>query len=89
STVEAGSETPLTATGTYDVAPLTEDITASATWVSSVPANATVAAGIVTGVAAGAANITASVGSVTSPAHAVTVTAAPCVNLCPSLSPAR
>lgn len=77
STVVEGEEITLTATGTYNLAPLTEDVTATATWTSGTEANATVAAGVVTGVAAGSSNITAAVGSVTSPAHAVTVTAAP------------
>lgn len=76
-TVEEGQTITLVATGTYDVAPLTQDITATATWTSSVPADATVAAGVVTGVAAGSTDITASVGSIVSPAHAVAVTAAP------------
>lgn len=75
-TAAVGATSQLTATGTYNVAPLTEDVTSSATWVSSVPGNATVAAGLVTGVAAGSTNITAAVGAVTSAPTAFTVTAA-------------
>lgn len=78
STVEVGGEITLIATGTYDVAPLTEDVTATATWVSSFPEHATVAAGVVTGVqAASGTAITAAVGAITSPEYPVTVAAAP------------
>lgn len=67
----------LTATGTYDDES-TEDVTATATWESSDELVAVVDAGLVTGVANGSADITASVGDITSPAVAVTVeTAAP------------
>lgn len=75
-TAAVGGTSQLTATGTYNVAPLTEDITASATWVSGTPANATVAAGLVTGVAVGTSAITASVGAVSSTPTTFTVTAA-------------
>lgn len=73
-TADVGSTSQLTATGTYDVEPLTEDITATATWVSATPANATVAAGLVTGVAAGTSAITAGVGEVVSAPATFTVT---------------
>jgi len=72
-----GATSQLTATGTYDIAPLTEDITSTATWVSATPANATVAAGLVTAVAAGTSAITASVGAVSSAPATFTVSAAP------------
>lgn len=75
-TCAVGATSQLTATGTYDVAPLTEDITATATWTSSTPATATVGQGLVGGVAAGSSNITASVGAVASTPLAFTVTAA-------------
>jgi len=71
-TVDVGSTTNLTATGTYDDES-TEDLTATATWASSDEEVATVDAGVVTGVAAGSANITATDGDVTSPAFAVTI----------------
>lgn len=73
-TVAEGATINLTATANYNVAPLTQDVTATATWTSGTPANATVAAGVVTGVAAGSSNITAAFGGQTSTAHAVTVT---------------
>ena len=76
-TAAVGATSQLTATGTYNVAPLTEDLTSSAVWVSDTTANATVAAGLVTGVAAGTSSITASIGEVTSAPTTFTVTAAP------------
>lgn len=75
-TAAVGATSQLTATGTYNIAPLTEDITATATWASSDTTKATVAAGLVTGVAVGSSNITASLDGVTSPADPFTVTAA-------------
>lgn len=71
--VATGDTTQLTATGTYDD-DSTADLTSTAVWVSSDETKATVAAGLVTGVAAGSSNITAAVDSVTSPAASVTVT---------------
>lgn len=62
----------LVATGTYDDES-TEDVTASVNWESSDELVAVVDAGLVTGVANGSADITASVGGITSPAVAVTV----------------
>lgn len=51
-----------------------EDVSATATWVSSDPTKATVsAAGLVTGVAAGSTNITAAFDGVTSSNYAITV----------------
>ena len=70
-----GSTSQLVATGTYNVAPLTEDITDSATWASSDTDVATVAAGLVTGVAEGSSNVTASVGEISSSPAAFSVTA--------------
>jgi uncharacterized protein YjdB len=57
--VDVGATLALVATGTYSDGSK-KDITASATWASSLPANATVsAAGVVTGVKEGSATITA------------------------------
>jgi len=56
----------------------TQNVTSTATWISATPANTTVsAAGLVTGVAAGSATITAAQDGVTSPGVTVTVTTAP------------
>jgi len=50
----------MTVTGTYSAAPITADLTSASTFLSSAPGFATVsAAGLVTGVAAGSATITA------------------------------
>jgi hypothetical protein len=76
-TATVGGTQSLTATGTYATAPTTANITSSATWVSSAPAVATVAAGVVTAVSAGSANITAALDGITSPAFPFTVTAIP------------
>jgi uncharacterized protein YjdB len=56
--VLAGSDVSFTATGRYSDG-TTQDFTSSATWDSSEPTFATVAAGVAHGVAAGDANITA------------------------------
>ena len=72
-TVTAGSTLQLTATGTYSDN-TTSDLTGTATWSSSSTSVATVNAGLVTGVAAGSATITAAVGSV-SATSAITVKA--------------
>ncbi len=66
----------LTATGTYDDAS-TADVTASAVWTSSDDLVATVAAGLVTGVAAGNATITASIGEIEAQQAVVIEAAAP------------
>lgn len=76
-TAVAGGTQQLTATGTYATAPTTADLTASATWVSSDTAVATVSAGLVTAVAAGTTSITAAQDSITSPGFPFTVTATP------------
>lgn len=77
--VAAGLTTQLTATGTYTDGS-TADVTNDATWASDTPSVATVSdasgsKGLVTGVAQGAATVSASVGSV-SGSSSVTVTAA-------------
>jgi hypothetical protein len=66
-----------TATGTYSDSS-TKNITASVTWASSKTGIATIGAstGLLTGVAAGATQITATLGSVVSPNDALTVTTA-------------
>jgi len=74
-TVVEGATVDLTATGTYDDES-TEDLTADATWTSSDDEVATVEEGIVTGVAEGTAQITASFDGVDSDPFDVTVTAA-------------
>ena len=72
-TVAATEIGALVATATYDDAS-TEDVTAAASWSSSDPTKATVSAGFVTGIAAGASTVTASYGGQTDTC-AVTVTA--------------
>ena len=62
-----GSTTQFTATGTYSDGS-TQNITASVTWASSGSNIATVSGGVVTGVSDGLANITASLGGITSAA---------------------
>lgn len=69
------STVQLVATGTYDDAS-TADVTAQATWSSGDEGVATVNAGLVTGVSAGAATITATIDSV-SGTQEITVAAAP------------
>ena len=65
----AGHTAQLTATTNWG-----EDVSSSATWASSTPAKATVSStGLVTGVAAGSTNITATFDGVTSANFAVTV----------------
>lgn len=80
STTVAGVATVTAAGGAGHTSQLTaltswgEDVTASATWVSSTPAKATVSStGLVTGVAAGSTNITASFDGVASSNFAITV----------------
>jgi hypothetical protein len=75
--ITIGATQPFTATGHYSDSS-TQNLTSSATWSSSVPADATIAVGLAKGVAAGSTNITASVGTMTSsPAAVLAVTAAP------------
>jgi Galactose oxidase, central domain/Bacterial Ig-like domain (group 2)/Kelch motif len=62
-TAVVGADEQLHATGTYSDG-TQKDLTASATWTSSLAAVATVTSGLVTGVAAGAATISASDGGV-------------------------
>jgi Flp pilus assembly secretin CpaC/tetratricopeptide (TPR) repeat protein len=65
----------LIATGTFSDG-TTQNITSSASWTSSNTGIAAVGAGLVRGVAAGSAQITAAIGGITSPAAALTVTSA-------------
>jgi len=72
-TIAALATQQFTATGMYTDSS-TANLTSSATWVSSDPTKATIAAGgLATGVAAGTSNITAQSGAVTSPAAVLTV----------------
>lgn len=80
STTVSGTATVTAASGAGHTSQLTavtswgEDVTSSATWVSSAPAKATVSSsGLVTGVAAGSTNITASFDGVVSSNYAITV----------------
>ena len=77
--VNIGATVQLTATGTYSDA-MTADLTATATWSSATPATATVsAAGLVTGVAAGTVEITATSGAVVGAAVVTVVIPPPTV----------
>jgi hypothetical protein len=67
-----GNTQQLTATGTYNDN-TTKDITSTSTWATTNSSAATVSAGLVSGVAAGSANITASLSSITSNSVPVTV----------------
>ncbi len=74
--IAAGLTQQFTATGTYSDG-TTLNITSSVTWNSATPSIATiVSGGLATGIAAGTTNITATLGSVTSPTNTLTVTAA-------------
>jgi hypothetical protein len=75
----AGTDASLTATGTYSD-DSTADITATATWTTDDGAVATVAVGVVSGVAPGTATITAAVGTIEGTAE-VEVTDATLVSL--------
>ena len=80
-----GATQQFTATGTYSDK-TTGDVTATANWASSTAATATIVtgatnAGLATGVAGGSTNITASVGTITSPAIALTVSPATLVTI--------
>jgi uncharacterized protein YjdB len=73
----AGASQQLVATGTYSDA-TTRDITTATTWLSSAPAIATVSnaansRGLLTALASGSANVTATFQGITSPADAITV----------------
>ncbi|HEV2114074.1 MAG TPA: Ig-like domain-containing protein, partial [Terriglobales bacterium] len=63
-TLNAGQQQQFTATGTYNAAPMTQDVTASAAWTSDNTAVATVnmSTGLASALAGGTANITATVG---------------------------
>ncbi len=75
----AGTTQQLTATGTFTDGS-TQDLTASATWSSDTNPVATVKIGLVTGVTAGTANVSAASGSV-SGSTLITVTAAQLVSI--------
>jgi len=71
--LKVGATQQFTATGTFSDAS-TADISATVTWTSGTPATATISAtGLATGVAAGTTQITAKLGTVTSPAVTLTV----------------
>lgn len=79
-TVAVGATRQLVATGTLSDGS-TQDVAGSASWTTSAPGVATISnadgsRGLATGVAAGTTQVTAAVGTVTSPAVAVTVAAA-------------
>ena len=70
-----------TAIGTFSNA-TTQNLTTVATWASSLPSVASIApSALATGLASGTSNITATLGAVTSPAAALTVTSSPLVSL--------
>ncbi|WP_323892435.1 Ig-like domain-containing protein [Aeromonas veronii] len=70
--VRMGQSINLTASATYDSSDVV-DVSTEVSWTSSVPATATVASGVVTGVAPGSVDISASFSGVDAPAHPVTV----------------
>ncbi|MCS0540264.1 Ig-like domain-containing protein [Aeromonas veronii] len=70
--VRMGESINLTASATYDSSDVV-DVSAEANWASSRPATATVASGVVTGVAPGSVDITASFSGTDAAAHPVTV----------------
>ena len=74
--IAVGATQQFTATGNYSDGS-SKSLTSSVTWTSSVPADATVTAGLAKGVAAGGTSITAALSGITSAAAALTVTAAP------------
>lgn len=77
--INEGQTQQLVATATYDDS-TTEDVTAFATWASSATGTATVnSSGLVTGVAEGVANVTATIGSVSGTSVA-TIEEAPIVS---------
>ena len=72
--IAKGTAQQFIATGTYSNAS-TQNLTSSVTWASSNPSVATIAAGgLASGVGTGTSSITATLGSVVSPADALTVT---------------
>ena len=78
--IALGITRPLTATGTY-TDDSTQDLTNTATWLSSAPSNLSISnasgsQGEATGLAIGSASASASVGTVTSPSLPLTVTIA-------------
>ena len=79
--LKVGSTEQFTATGTYSDNS-TANITGSVSWASSDTTKATIlAGGLATGVAVGTTNITATLGSVTSPAVSLTVISATTASL--------
>ncbi|OHY96852.1 hypothetical protein BJD16_00935 [Aeromonas sobria] len=70
--VRMGQRINLTASATYDSSDVV-DVSAEANWASSEPAMATVASGVVTGVAPGSVDISASFSGADAAAHPVTV----------------
>ncbi len=77
--IAAGQQQQFTATGTYTDGSH-QNLTGSASWISSAPSIATVSLGLATGVAAGSTAIQATSGSVTGSAS-LTVTAATLVSI--------
>ncbi|PKA17174.1 beta strand repeat-containing protein [Leptospira haakeii] len=89
--VAKGLNQNFTATGTYTDAS-TQDLTTSVTWASSNTSKATISnaagsKGLATTLATGTTNITATLGSVTSPASVLTVTAAALTSITIAPSP--
>jgi hypothetical protein len=81
SSIAKGLTQQFAAMGTYSDTS-TQNITTSVTWASSSPAVATIAAGgLATGVGTGTTNVTATMGSIVSPADTLTVTAATLVSI--------
>ncbi len=79
--IAKGLTLQFTATGTYSDGSA-QTITNTATWSSSVPSVATItASGLATGVGTGMSNVTASLGSIVSPADGLTVTPATLVSI--------
>ena len=83
--LKAGATQQFTATGTYSDSS-TADITATVTWASGTTATATITAsgGLATGVAGGTTQITASLGTVTSPGVTLTVIAVASIAVTPN-----
>jgi hypothetical protein len=78
-----GSNQQFTATGTYSDGS-NADLTSQVTWVSDTPATATVSSGgLANGIAGGTANISASLGGVTSPNIVLTVEALTSIEITP------
>lgn len=82
--LKVGATQQFTATGTYSDSS-TADITSSVTWASGTTATATIStAGLATGVAAGTTSITATQGTVVSPAVTLTVIALQSIAITPN-----